>query len=48
MHASTAQAQAAGIDGIPAWVIDGRLLVPGAQPREVFERAFAKLEAKGG
>ncbi len=48
VHASTAQAQAAGIDGIPAWVIDGRLLVPGAQPREVFERAFAQLAAKGG
>ena len=48
VHASTAQAQAAGIDGIPAWVIDGRLLVPGAQPRDVFERAFDRLAPKGG
>jgi predicted DsbA family dithiol-disulfide isomerase len=43
VHASTRQAHAIGIDGIPAWVIDGRLLVPGAQPREVFEQAFAQL-----
>jgi predicted DsbA family dithiol-disulfide isomerase len=45
VHASTAQAQSAGITGIPAWVIDGRLLVPGAQPREVFRRAFDQLAA---
>ena len=43
VHASTAQAQSVGINGIPAWLIDGRLLVPGAQPREVFERAFEQL-----
>jgi predicted DsbA family dithiol-disulfide isomerase len=43
--ASTAQAQSIGINGIPAWVIDGRLLVPGAQPREVFEQAFEQLAA---
>jgi predicted DsbA family dithiol-disulfide isomerase len=43
--ASTAEAQSIGINGIPAWVIDGKLLVPGAQPREVFEQAFAQLAA---
>lgn len=43
VRASTQQAQSAGINGIPAWVIDERLLVPGAQPREVFEQAFAQL-----
>jgi predicted DsbA family dithiol-disulfide isomerase len=43
--ASTAEAQSVGINGIPAWVIDGKLLVPGAQPREVFEQAFAQLAA---
>lgn len=43
VHASTAQAQSVGINGIPAWVIDGKLLVPGAQPREVFARAFEQL-----
>jgi predicted DsbA family dithiol-disulfide isomerase len=45
VHASTAQAQSVGINGIPAWVIDGRLLVPGAQPREIFRRAFEQLAA---
>jgi predicted DsbA family dithiol-disulfide isomerase len=43
VHASTAEAQSVGINGIPAWVIDGKLLVPGAQPREVFERVFEQL-----
>jgi predicted DsbA family dithiol-disulfide isomerase len=42
--ASTAQAQAIGINGIPAFLLDERLLVLGAQPREVFERAFEQLE----
>jgi predicted DsbA family dithiol-disulfide isomerase len=42
--ASTGQAQAVGINGIPAFLLDERLLVLGAQPREVFERAFAQLE----
>jgi predicted DsbA family dithiol-disulfide isomerase len=41
--ASTAEAQSVGINGIPAWVIDGKLLIPGAQPRDVFERAFEQL-----
>jgi predicted DsbA family dithiol-disulfide isomerase len=44
VHASTAEAQSIGINGIPAWVIDGKLLVPGAQPREVFEQVFEQLE----
>jgi predicted DsbA family dithiol-disulfide isomerase len=43
--ASTAQAQSVGINGIPAWVIDQKLLVPGAQPREVFEQVFEQLSA---
>lgn len=42
--ASTAEAQAAGIHAIPAFVLGGRLLVLGAQPREVFERAVLQLE----
>jgi predicted DsbA family dithiol-disulfide isomerase len=41
--ASTAQAQAVGISGIPAFVLEGRMLILGAQPREAFEEAFAKL-----
>ncbi len=40
---STAQAHALGIDGIPAFLLDRRLLVLGAHPQAVFERAFAQL-----
>lgn len=32
-----------GAGGVPAWVIDERLLVPGAQPHEVFERVLERL-----
>lgn len=44
VRASTQQALGIGANGVPAWVIDGKLLVPGAQPREVFERAFEQLD----
>jgi predicted DsbA family dithiol-disulfide isomerase len=40
--ASTTQAASIGINGIPAFLLDSRLLVLGAQPRDVFERAFAQ------
>ena len=43
VRASTAEAHSLGITGIPAFVLDGRLLVLGAQPREVFEHAYARL-----
>jgi predicted DsbA family dithiol-disulfide isomerase len=43
VRASTSEAHSLGINGIPAFVLDGRLLVLGAQPREVFERAYAQL-----
>lgn len=42
---STRQAQSIGITGIPAFLLDRRLLVLGAQPRHVFEQAFAQLSA---
>ena len=41
VQASTAQAISIGVNGIPAFLLDNRLLVLGAQPREVFERALA-------
>jgi predicted DsbA family dithiol-disulfide isomerase len=41
--ASTGEAQSIGINGIPAFVLGGRLLILGAQPREVFEQAIAQL-----
>jgi predicted DsbA family dithiol-disulfide isomerase len=40
---SSAQAQSIGVTGVPGFLLDRRLLVLGAQPREVFERAFAQL-----
>lgn len=43
--ASTREANSAGINAIPAFVLDRRLLVLGAQPFEVFRRAFAQLAA---
>jgi predicted DsbA family dithiol-disulfide isomerase len=45
--ASTAEAQSIGITGIPAFLLDGRLLVLGAQPRGVFEQALAQLGREG-
>jgi predicted DsbA family dithiol-disulfide isomerase len=43
VRASTNEAVSVGVTGVPAWVIDGKLLIPGAQPREIFEQAFAQL-----
>ena len=40
---STAQAQAIGITGIPAFLLDGTCLVLGAQPRGAFEQALEQL-----
>jgi predicted DsbA family dithiol-disulfide isomerase len=40
---STKQAQAIGINGIPGFLLDRRLLVLGAHPRDVFRQAFAQL-----
>jgi predicted DsbA family dithiol-disulfide isomerase len=41
--ASSSQAVSIGITGVPGFLLDRRLLVLGAQPREVFERAFEQL-----
>jgi predicted DsbA family dithiol-disulfide isomerase len=43
VFSSTAQAQSIRATGVPAFLLDRRLLVLGAQPREVFEQAFAQL-----
>jgi predicted DsbA family dithiol-disulfide isomerase len=42
---STAQAQSIGIHAIPAFLLDRRLIVLGAQPLEVFRQAFDQLAA---
>jgi predicted DsbA family dithiol-disulfide isomerase len=43
--ASTEQAASIGITGIPAFLLDERLLVLGAQPRETFEQAFGRFRS---
>jgi predicted DsbA family dithiol-disulfide isomerase len=45
VESSTSQAHSIGVNGIPAFLLDRRLLVLGAQPLEVFRRAFAQLTA---
>ena len=42
--ASTQEANRIGINAIPAFVLDRRLLVLGAQPQELFEQAVAQLK----
>jgi predicted DsbA family dithiol-disulfide isomerase len=41
--ASTAAVLEMGAGGVPAFVVDDRLLIPGAQPHELFERVLGKL-----
>jgi predicted DsbA family dithiol-disulfide isomerase len=41
--AETREAIELGAGGVPAWVVDERLLVPGAQPHEVFSRVMERL-----
>jgi predicted DsbA family dithiol-disulfide isomerase len=43
VEGSTSQAQSIGIRAIPAFLLDRRLIVLGAQPLEAFRRAFADL-----
>jgi predicted DsbA family dithiol-disulfide isomerase len=45
VEGSTAQAQSIGINAIPAFLLDRRLIVLGAQPLDVFRRAFAQLHS---
>jgi predicted DsbA family dithiol-disulfide isomerase len=42
--ASTAGAMDAGATGVPAFAVESRILIPGAQPEEVFEQVLARLD----
>lgn len=42
--ASTTAVHEMGAHGVPAFVVDDRVLIPGAQPRELFEKVMQKLE----
>jgi predicted DsbA family dithiol-disulfide isomerase len=41
--ASMDQARDADVTGTPSWLLDGRLLIPGVMPRELFERAVRRM-----
>jgi predicted DsbA family dithiol-disulfide isomerase len=43
IEAQTRAAIELGAGGVPAWVIDQRVLVPGAQPHDVFARVLEQL-----
>jgi len=45
VEASTHQAYSIGINAVPAFLLDRRLIVLGANPIETFRRAFAELAA---
>ena len=45
VEASTREAYGFGANAVPAFVLDRRLLVLGAQPPELFEQAYAQLDA---
>ena len=43
VEAYTRAALELGAGGVPAWLIDERFLVPGAQPHDVFEQVLERL-----
>jgi predicted DsbA family dithiol-disulfide isomerase len=45
---SMAAASDAGVTATPTWLIDERVLIPGAQPRETIERAVARWRERTG
>jgi len=50
MHEALRQSMEAAMDanvtGTPAWLLDGRLLIPGAQPRDLYEIWVARLRER--
>jgi predicted DsbA family dithiol-disulfide isomerase len=40
---STQGALDAGASGVPAFAVDSRILIPGAQPEEIFEQVLGRL-----
>lgn len=43
LQASMQGALEAGVTGTPAWLLDGSLMIPGLQARELFERVVSRL-----
>ncbi len=53
VQVSTDLARQVGVDGVPAWLVDERVLVMGAQPHDAFarvleERGYAPLPGEEG
>lgn len=48
LEAQTRALHEMGGGGVPAWVIDDRVLVLGAQPHDVFERVIERLGSQDG
>ena len=46
LRESMSAAGEAGVTGTPAWLLDARLLIPGAQPREVIEGWVRRLRER--
>lgn len=44
IRASTIAVHDMGAGGVPAFVIDDRVMIPGAQPHALFEKVMVKLE----
>jgi predicted DsbA family dithiol-disulfide isomerase len=44
IQASTQAVMEAGANGVPAFVVADRVLIPGAQPHSLFEKVMQKLE----
>ena len=40
---STTAAHRLGVNGVPAWLVDDRLLIPGAQPHDVFDEVLGEM-----
>lgn len=45
LQASMEEAYDSGVAGTPAWLLDGRLVIPGVQDRSYYERMVAKLRS---
>jgi predicted DsbA family dithiol-disulfide isomerase len=44
IRASTAAVQEMGGGGVPAFVVADRVMIPGAQPHDLFEKVMERLE----
>ena len=45
LRESMEAAMDAGVTGTPAWLLDGRFLLPGAQPRDTIRRIVERLQS---